>query len=230
MTTASEIPAVPNAVPNAAPNAAPNGNLIGARGHIYRLIAEVFERLPDADLVTAFRTAEFSAATRAFGYDFGLAELPDSPVEAALQLRIEFTRLFVGPGPSIARFGSLYDEDQKKKDGGLWADSTAEVDCFMKAVGMPAPKGRIPDHIGIEMAFMSRLVASQSAALSRDDTKAAKAWLGVQQKFLRDVLSPWVPKLCKRVIVNAQLPFYAAAARLTQDFLTQEAELSEASA
>ena len=215
MTSASEI--------KVTPVGADGTHIIGARGHIYRLISEVFERLPDADLVTAFRTAEFAAATRAFGYDFGLAQLPDRAIEASLELRIEFTRLFVGPGVSIPRFGSLYLDGKDAKDGGLWADSTAEVDCFMKAVGMPAPSGRIPDH-------MSRLVACQSAALSRDDTVTASTWFRVQQRCLLNILMPWVPRLCERVIVNARLPFYAAAARLTQDFLAQEAELAETAA
>lgn len=202
--------------------ASAEGESMLARSYIYRLLSEVFERIPDVELIAALRAPEFADAMRKEGYDFGLGELPAGDVEAALEVRVDFTQLFVGPGSYIPRYGSLFDPEERASDGRLWSDTTAEADRFMRSYGMTIEKGRIPDHVAIEMSFMGQVVAHQAALLAEGNASDIESWQGVHRKFLSEFLLPWVPRFCQRVIEDAKLPFYREAARLMLDFLRKE--------
>ena len=188
------------------------------RRNSYLLISEVFARLPDAELVESFRQPSVVGPITELGFDLGLEELPEDAREAADVLRVEFTRLFIaGPGERVARFGSLYGEPQERAT--LWSDSTSEVGRAMKSVGLPAPEGRIPDHVSVEMRFLSRLIAKRIDALAKGDTRDAAALERVEREFLDTYVRPWIPTFCDLVERLAKLRFYGAYAGLTRKFL-----------
>lgn len=69
----------------------------------------------------------------------------------------------------------------------------------------------IPDHISAELFFMSYLVEN---GLS-----------GLQQRFLEDHLSKWIPEYCGEVQKHAGTNFYKEIANILKEFILSEHEL-----
>lgn len=197
------------------------------RMFIYEILANVFDRLPDVEFINVFRSETVSRRFRMLGYDLALDELDDSPNKAADTLRIEFGRLFVGPGPHIRRHGSLYQK-RKGNSPSFWTKATSEVDQFSKTIGFkPKVDGRIPDHVSNELAIMRLLVKRQLAALGATNLTEAVRVVELQRDFLVNHMVWWVPEFCRRVTRTAKLPFYREMARVAADFFDHELALFE---
>jgi TorA maturation chaperone TorD len=138
-------------------------------------------------------------------------------------LKLEHTRLFVGPGHVPAPpYESVYRQDVPMFERGLlMGRSTRQVRQEYAAAGLQlAPDYTdLPDHIAAELEFMSFLCSKEAGAWQADDGKAARGRASTQRLFLTQHLSRWVPAFCQAVAQHAQLDFYRAMGRLTQSFV-----------
>jgi len=93
-------------------------------------------------------------------------------------------------------------------------------------------KGRIisPDHIAVEMEFMSMLIDAQKKALQEDDKEAADELLNIQESFLKEHLLEFAPMYLLNVAEQARTPFYKDAAKLALEYLLEDYEHIKASA
>ena len=82
----------------------------------------------------------------------------------------------------------------------------------------------IPDHVGHELELYGRLLEAEHTAEVRGDGDRAARLRNSQRILLTEQLEAWVPAFCDKVVKRAELPFYAAVARLTKDLLTAERE------
>lgn len=216
--------------PTSQSSSEPTGTLESLRAtadrmFVYDILAHVFERLPDEEFIDAFRCKTVSGRFRMLGYDLSLEALDESASKAADSLRVEFGRLFVGPGPHIRRHGSLYQK-RRGKSPSYWTKATGEVNRFMKTIGFkPKVNGRIPDHVSNELAIMRLLVKRQLAALEVADFSEAARYAELQRDFIVTHMSWWVPEFCRRVVRSGKLPFYREMARVAADFLDHELAL-----
>jgi TorA maturation chaperone TorD len=141
----------------------------------------------------------------------------DSPA-----LEIEHTRLFVGPGRVPASpYGSVY------LDGGaLMGESTADALRHYGEAGFAlAPDaGMLPDHLVVELSFLSVLAEEAARALRAGDWPAARLWLGRRGAFLCDHLGAWAPPLAEAVLAATNEPLYRAAAVSLRELVAADLE------
>jgi DMSO reductase family type II enzyme chaperone len=101
----------------------------------------------------------------------------------------------------------------------------ADVAAFYRAFGMEVAGTATerPDHIGMELEFMSLLAAREAYAIEHqwDDTDLA---LGhdAQKQFLREHLGRWSPAFARRLARAATDATLIALAEFTRDFVTAD--------
>jgi TorA maturation chaperone TorD len=191
------------------------------RAKLYGLLATVFHREPDPDLLKQLRNPGFHDLLAETGIDLGDDFFNDPLDEVRDRLSVEYTFLFLGPGKHIAPHESV---QLKRGSGILWGEETSIVKQFMMAAGFELNEAAndIPDHISVELEFLSYLSAKESEAWQADDYQAAAAALGWQHRFVSNNIGKWVGRFCRAVEAAAETPFYAQFARLLRTFIAGE--------
>jgi putative dimethyl sulfoxide reductase chaperone len=136
------------------------------------------------------------------------------------ELLVEYARLFVGPSALPAPpYGSCYLED-----GRVMGKSTLEVERWFQRQGlMLLPQFKdLPDHIAVEMNFMSFLSDFELAALDESDLEKAIFYRHQQEEFLTTHPLAWVQAFTTAVEKSSKLPFYPAAAAILRQALFQD--------
>jgi TorA maturation chaperone TorD len=193
------------------------------RSNMYGLLATVFREEPTEALIKELRGPRLSGVFSDMGVELGetFSNISDSAVAEALGL--EFTRLFIGPGPHVSAHESVFAE----MDGGtssLWGRKTVEVKNFIETAGLgyqPEYSG-IPDHVSVELEFMQKLTAWEAEKWTQQDRKSAEYCSTVQRLFLDQHLLCWLPQFCDAVMEQAELPFYRSMSELTRNYLEFE--------
>lgn len=144
------------------------------------------------------------------------------PTGDSAALEVEHTRLFVGPGRVPASpYGSVY------LDGGaLMGESTADALRHYREAGFVlAPEtGMLPDHLVVELSFLSVLAEEAARAIGAGDWAAARLWLGRRGAFLCDHLGAWAPPLAEAVLAATNEPLYRAAAVSLRELVAADLE------
>ena len=133
-------------------------------------------------------------------------------------LIVEYARLFLGPFEIKAPpYGSLYLDGEKKVMG----DSTMEVVRFYEEAGLSRSKdcGDLPDHIAVELEFMSYLIYKEVEAMEKSDFATALEIIKKQEHFLDRLLGPWVVPFCEKIKESTDNEFYAALADCASSFV-----------
>jgi len=93
-------------------------------------------------------------------------------------------------------------------------------------------KGRIisPDHIAVEMEFMSMLIDAEAKAKEDENKEAANELRSLQESFLKEHLLEFAPMYLLNVAEQARTPFYKDAAKLALEFLLEDYEHIKATA
>lgn len=136
-------------------------------------------------------------------------------------LLVEHARLFIGPFQLVAPpYGSLYLDDAKTVMG----ESTVRVAAFYQACGLQLSDDfhELPDHIAVELEFMSYLAHQESAAMAAGNRDESDRQAGLQREFLSQYLLPWLQPFTQLVITDGESPFYTALARCTVEFVTAD--------
>jgi len=102
-------------------------------------------------------------------------------------------------------------------------ESTLEVRRRLAAEGVAPGDSVLPDHVGIELAFMAHLASREAAAWENEDADEAREALTRQDSFLHTHLLAWLPQFCHRVLVGHPHDFYASLARRTETFVSEDA-------
>jgi TorA maturation chaperone TorD len=190
---------------------------------VYRMLSEILVRIPDENTVNALRAPGVMQTFEEFGYDLGLSALADDSAEAATTLAVEYAWLFSGPQGHLPPFESLYRKGQPRE---LWSKSTQKVRRRLKALGLePKLKGKVPDHIGVELDLMAHLVAVEANLVERGDTDGAARCREAQRTFLDEHLRVWVPTYAELVAERARLPLYREVMRCLVALLENDREL-----
>jgi TorA maturation chaperone TorD len=184
------------------------------RASSYKLLSEAYY-LPDSKLIHSIANA---AQTDRFFADLACHVQPDFDLES---LKIDYTRLFVGPFKLLAPpYGSVYFEDNK-----LMGDSTIDVTKRYADEGLDVVIKDAPDHITMELEFMYYLVAKQIEAITDENLQMLQTCQQKQFSFLQTHLGRWLPAFTENVQKNAQTEFYRDLARLTDTFVQKDMEV-----
>lgn len=192
------------------------------RSNLYGFLASVYREEPTRALLRHIKEPGFRAALAEAGVTLG-DDLLDRPEDELLEdLAVEFTRLFIGPGPHVPPNSAVHMEGE---GGLLWGPSTSRVKRFIEDTGFEyrSDYRELPDHISVELEFMQELTAREAEALGKDDEDTLLALRHTQKEFVTKHMALWVPVFCDKVMQKADLSFFRDMARLTKEFIGSEA-------
>lgn len=187
-----------------------------ARSNTYKLLSIAFIRELTPESIEVFRGSDMAEILRELGEGFGREFYNRDEQELLKELAEEYAALFIMPGgvnptESVAR-------------SGLYMQAFAgQVTRFYRKCSFTLPddfKG-FPDHIGIELEFMSHLAKNEAGAYRENK---ADGWVALQKEFLQDHLSRWAADFAGDVAKYTRQPFYREMARLLYEFIRSEAE------
>ncbi len=183
------------------------------RGNLYRFLAAVFRQPLSSRMLQEIRSPSFVEAMAAAGaeLDTGFLEAPDARLLE--ELAVDFTQLFHGPRGHITPYESV----QTARDGGELNGKAARlVRDSIEASGLrvdPAA-GQLPDHISVELEFMSEMAREEAGAWEKCDLAGAQDCLVRQSEFMKAHLHQWVPEFCDKMRQKASTGFYREIADL----------------
>ncbi|MBL6952160.1 MAG: molecular chaperone TorD family protein [Alphaproteobacteria bacterium] len=195
-----------------------------ARANIYGLLADVFRGAPSEVFLSKLREPDFLGALR--DMDLSLDGVFERTSQAQLveDLALEFTRLFIGPGPHIAPNEALHVEARSGESNAYWGEQTVAVKKFIEAAGLTIDDsfGGMPDHLSAEFEFMQRLLLKEAEAWASEKDELATNILKIEKRFYDEHLSQWVGNFCVKVIDATEHPFYDQFAEVTKGFVDFE--------
>ncbi|MFQ6082704.1 MAG: molecular chaperone [Candidatus Aminicenantia bacterium] len=193
------------------------------RSNVYGLLAVIYGQEPTEEFLREMKKIGLVKGLLDLGFQFEEDFLKKPENELALELAVEFARLFLGPDKHISPYESVYHK-REGEQGLLWGEVTVEVKKMIEASGLQFKKdyGGIPDHIGIELEFMSKLIRKEKQAWKKKDVATAIKLLKIEKRFIDEHLSMWVPLFCEKIIGEAKLNFYREMAKLTKEFILSE--------
>lgn len=170
---------------------------------------EVLDQLRDAELLS-----QWPGRPCAESRD-GVAALLESgrAQEDAGDVRRDFVRLFVGPGPMAAPpYGSVHSSEE----GLVFEDDTFAVRAAYAEFGLVAPRlNQEPDdHIGLEMAFIGELCVRGLDALDSADDAEVSRVVSAIARFLNEHLLVWGPQCLTLITTEATSSFYRGVGAL----------------
>ncbi|OQX16704.1 MAG: hypothetical protein BWK76_11260 [Desulfobulbaceae bacterium A2] len=198
------------------------------RGDAYRLLAACFyeperellleEHLPE-NLTTLMSELEVPADEACRLLAEGLQQASQE------ELLVEYSALFLGPfGAPAHPYGSVYLEQA----GLLMGDSSMAVQkCYLEA-GLTQKAEGPPDHIALELEFMSFLINKAAEAEAAGDSARQQDFARRQGLFLSRFLASWVIPFANAIRAHAQLAYYRALADCLVIFIATESHRHEA--
>jgi len=181
------------------------------RGNCFKLLAACFYE-PEKDLFVEENLCQ-NLQDLLDGWASGAAKAA-SDMRRALsdteqkQLSISHAELFIGPFELIAPpYGSVYLEKNRQ----IMGDTTIGVLKSYQEAGLSVDEKEPPDHIAIELEFMSFLSLRQAEARAEGRDTEAEDYLGRQKDFYHNYL-PWVPSFCEAIRKGTKSHFYQSLA------------------
>jgi TorA maturation chaperone TorD len=143
-------------------------------------------------------------------------------------LAVEHARLFIGPFQLVAPpYGSFFLDDAKTVMG----ESTGKVSAFYGSCGLHLADDfhEMPDHIAVELEFLSFLAHRQRGSVTAGDPGEANRFAGLQLSFLDRFLLPWLTPFTRSILEGTESPFYRAIARCTATYVAGDRDYLERS-
>lgn len=141
-----------------------------------------------------------------------------------LDLRADYTRLFVGVGIVLApMWESVYFNDGRM----TFQEETLQVRNWFKRFKLESEKlyQEPDDHLGLELTFVAYLAQLGLQALEQNDAKLVQEALDAQRDFLNEHLLRWAFKWAKLVNEYSKTNFYRGISHLLSGALTEAANL-----
>lgn len=143
--------------------------------------------------------------------------------ESEAEIKADYISLFIAPGDRyVPPYESVYvDKDPLADRGLVMGPSTFKVKEFYAKAGLAPSKdfGELPDHIGLELAFMAFLCEKEAGA---EDKDKAGEYLKLEKAFLEQHLIKWMEEYFALLCQKAGTRFYRAIALLAKDFIQSD--------
>jgi TorA maturation chaperone TorD len=198
--------------------------LADQRINVYQFLARIYTKEITPEFLPLLRDPHVLGVLLDFGAHFG-DEFISIPADELIEdLAVEYTRLFLGPGKHIPANESIHHERDDGDWGRLWGASTVEVKKFIESAGLEyrTDYKDMPDHISVEFEFMQKIIEKERDEWKDGNVERALYCLKMEKKFIEEHIARWVPLFCKKIIDDAELPFYREIARVTKDFVEFE--------
>lgn len=152
-------------------------------------------------------------------------------------LRQEYMDLFAVPtGRYVAPFGDAYGGEVTagpRQHGPLLGEQAVAVSRFYRVTGaeMSPECKELPTHVAVELSFMSFLCGREAAALRAEEggnnevqVPLILEYRNLEERFLREHLNSWLPRLSRRIGEQARSDLYRGLAVLTEEFVARDLE------
>jgi TorA maturation chaperone TorD len=204
-------------------------DLASVRRTTYALFGALFLEPPRpalADVARELRAQEALVSSFSFFPSWAAVLDSVSALDAGEQerLKAEHLQLFrVGsPHPLCPAYESAYLDPSGFERGTL----AVEVERAYAAAGVTVSPGELPDHLGLELEFLSILSAEEADAWRSPDQAQALACLRQQAGFLDEHLLRWFPAFVRCVRLAAlETSFYRRAAEAVRAFILHDRDL-----
>ncbi|WP_051413062.1 TorD/DmsD family molecular chaperone [Shewanella colwelliana] len=189
-------------------------NLLGAQAHVLHIL---LTKYPEKDFIRNLKEEEvFSLWPSSDGLALKAIDTANrylagcSTLAEPIDIKLDFTRLFVGIGEPIAPpWGSVYlSPSQLIND-----ESTLELMFFYKVNGIEVSvESNDPiDHVGLMMLVLSKFFFE----MHREGGRLYESCV----TFLEYHFLPWINNFLKKVETHSCTDFYKAVSLLTQSYL-----------
>ena len=193
-----------------------------ARGWTYKLLADCYQRPDDetAEKINALTDVLKTICPMGASYIASLANGLQKNFDLD-HIKVDYARLFLGPFAMMAPpYGSVYLEGKRR----LMGDSTLNaLQRYREAgVGIDGDFKDAPDHITVELEFMSFLIFKAIEASGNSDSAETVFSFEKQRSFFEDHLGAWVFEFVDAVEKNAAAEFYRNLVKATAAFLKED--------
>jgi TorA maturation chaperone TorD len=191
------------------------------RSNLHRFLALVYRQEPSVELLHRVRSPDLCNALAAAGVEFDDDVVYAEIGQLTENLGVEYTRLFLGPGKHVPPYESV---QVKEGSGVLRGPECQAVQRYIEKSGFVynAEFSGLPDHISVELEFMSHLTRLEAEAWKRLDPSEAGKCLDHEDHFMTNHLGRWFLAFCDEVMDRTVSSFYREVARLTTEFLQSE--------
>jgi TorA maturation chaperone TorD len=202
------------------------GATAAQRSQVYALLATVFRCPLDGAQLERLRTPTLLGAMAEAGIDPG-DDFAASDANILLdRLAIDYTQLFHAPADRIGPYEGLQTGESDRLMG---ATAHSVRDFLAQAGFVVLPEGgELPDHISVELTFMSELAHREAEAAEAGDNVTAEHAAALQRRFLAEHLGRWAERFASKVREAATTPFYRSMAALLAGFIADEQKLAPA--
>lgn len=207
-----------------------------ARAGLYEFFSRTLLQEPTEDFLLKIGSDQLAGALQEIFADPGYRQeleqlrldLPDGHLSEELA-RLDFEALLRVPGADyLTPYESVYRARLTDGCRGYLCGAPAlEVEKLYLQEGLePSPEfSELPDHAGVELAFMAQLCRKAAAALKDNCPHLAAEYRWKQRLFLINHLSPWVALLAQGLKAQALTSFYRFLGVFLQLFLKLEDDL-----
>lgn len=191
---------------------APMGKLAARRRDAYAFFAHLLTEPTSAGLFADVLTSEaMTVALRTPDMESFLGSVRTTARRNSLaEIRQDARDLFAGPVPLVPPCESAYFEDRAR---------SVEVAYAAAGFAPSTPAQLPPDHMVVEMWFVSRLCEAECEAAGTAEAADARA---AAARFLNEHLACWLPRLEHAADRHGRTRFYGAVLRLTRVFVERD--------
>jgi TorA maturation chaperone TorD len=205
---------------------------IEIREHFYLFFSSLLLKPPEDNLIKQLLDPGCLKELSQYFEPEGIARLERYSQEYTIspeKLKQEHDDLFNVPlGKYVVPYESVYRDTWERKGmrkkGLLMGPSAQNVKSIYRRAGAELHENyaELPDHAGIELAFMHYLCQREKDAWQKDQPEEAIMWMKFEEKFVRDHLARWFPDLCDEITKKTRSDFYRGIAQLIKEFVLKE--------
>ena len=204
---------------------------LAARTSLYQILAQSLN-YPDESLTGTFASGYYHHTVNDSldilgmgGLQAELANLKEELVKPGILLELEkdYTRMCFSSKPRLVYlFESVY------KEGKLYDESTFQIARLYYDAGLKVEESfRLPpDHIAVELEFMSFLTFKEMEGIRSADRKIEDYAVELQKSALQNHVKDFALSLAERMEKHAGTTFYRFTARLMTAFFSNESNLA----
>jgi TorA maturation chaperone TorD len=203
-------------------------DLASSRAKAYNFLASAYLQVLTKELIAEFLNhPPFSVKSEGMSKieKFFTENRVKSPELLHDELNREYLRLFGGL-PRDSGVPPPY-ESVWRGEGRLMGKTAMDVLKTYGDVGrgMTSRVSEPPDHIGIELTYVSYLCSKEAGARKSGDADAEIRYLRMQYDFLRQHILKWVPDFCEKIAKSDRTGFYGGIVTLTKEFVLADSEI-----
>ena len=194
---------------------------IETRANMYALLSRLLMQEVDSESLTFLKESENIDQLFPNLKSWNLWNELDDRELVNQHLNVDFTNISL---LHLTPYETFYTRDDQMVETGGANPVTNYYHEYGFKVEFETARVVSPDHIGIELEFMYKLVSAQIEAMKIGDSESADNLIKVQDTFLKKHILNWIALYLINVKYEARTPFYYDLAETTLAFLLEDGE------